>query len=99
MRWDAKKGPMSEPINLKSLAIVAERLREQEAPLKAAGDPAGLGVGAAALLVERAGEEIARLRLVEEDHKNVLKAALYIEPQGIDLVNRLTTYALSQRKM
>lgn len=44
-----------------------------------------------------AKREIERLRAVEEDHKNVLKAALYNEPGGIELVNRLTTYALRQR--
>ena len=46
---------------LASLAVVAAKLREQEAPLKASGDPYGLGVGAAALLVELAGDEIKRL--------------------------------------
>lgn len=44
-----------------------------------------------------AAAEIERLRLVETDHKNVLKAALYNEPDGIDLVNRLTAYAISER--
>jgi hypothetical protein len=42
--------------------------------------------------------EIKQLRLANEDHKNVLKAALYNEPNGVELVNRLTAYALSQRK-
>lgn len=41
--------------------------------------------------------EIERLRRVEEDHKDVLKAALYNEPNGVELVNRLTAYALRQR--
>ena len=53
--------PMSEG-PLKSLAVVAEKLREQEAPLRERADPAGLGVGAAAMLVEMAGEEIQTLR-------------------------------------
>lgn len=44
-----------------------------------------------------AATEIERLRRVEEDHKNVLRAALYNEPNGADLVNRLTTWALNQR--
>ena len=41
--------------------------------------------------------EYERLRRVEEDHINVLKAALYCETGGIDLVHRLTTYAINQR--
>ena len=47
---------------LKSLAVVARKLREQEEPFKAAGDPSGIGIGAAALLVEMAGAEVKRLR-------------------------------------
>lgn len=39
-----------------------------------------------------------RLKRVEQDHINVLMAALYIEPDGIALVNRLVTYAIEQRK-
>lgn len=49
---------------LKSLAVVAQKLREQEAPLRERGDPSGLGIGAAALLVEMAGDEIRSLRAV-----------------------------------
>jgi hypothetical protein len=43
--------------------------------------------------------EIDRLRKVQTDYHNVLKAALYLEPDGIDLVNRLTTYAISERSV
>ena len=32
-----------------------------------------------------------------DDLRNVLVAALYNEPNGVDLVSRLTTYALSKR--
>jgi hypothetical protein len=42
--------------------------------------------------------EIARLRRQEIDYKNVLRAALYNEPNGIELVNRLTTFAIEQRE-
>lgn len=41
--------------------------------------------------------EYERLRRVEQDHINILRAALYCESGGIDLVNRLATYAISQR--
>lgn len=41
--------------------------------------------------------EIERLRHIERDLGNVLKAALYMEPGGIDLANRLTTYAIKMR--
>ena len=34
---------------------------------------------------------------LRQDHINVLKAALYQEPDGVALVNRLTTYALKER--
>lgn len=47
---------------------------------------------------DEAADEIERLRRVEEDHKNVLKAALHNEPNGIDLVHRLTTYAIRERR-
>lgn len=53
--------PMSAG-QLESLAVVAKRHREWEASHKERGDPAGLGIGAAALLIELAGEEIAALR-------------------------------------
>jgi len=33
----------------------------------------------------------------DQDLKNVLKAALYMEKDGIDLVHRLTTHALNAR--
>jgi hypothetical protein len=42
-------------------------------------------------------EEYERLRRVEEDLRNILKAALYFEKDGVSLVNRLTTYAISYR--
>lgn len=41
--------------------------------------------------------EIERLRAIECDLGNVLKAALYMEPGGIDLVKRLTTHAIQMR--
>jgi hypothetical protein len=44
----------------------------------------------------RNADEIDRLRRVERDHKNVLRAAL-LEPNGMDLANRLTRYALDNR--
>lgn len=53
---------MAEPVNIESLRVVAEKLREAEAPYKAAGDPRGLGVGAMAYVVEQAIEEIEYLR-------------------------------------
>lgn len=53
--------------------------------------------GKTAEMLEDAADEIERLRNVEEDHKNVLKAALYNEPNGIDLVKRLTYFAISNR--
>lgn len=49
---------------LASLAVVARKLREEETPLKAEGKVAGLGIGAAALLVEMAGSDIVTLRTV-----------------------------------
>lgn len=42
--------------------------------------------------------ELERLREREDDLRNVLKAALYLESGGIDLVHRLTTYAVNNRK-
>lgn len=39
-------------------------------------------------------------RLIDDlqaDIRNVLKAALYNEPNGVDLVYRLTTFALKER--
>jgi len=51
-----------KPVNLDSLRVVAKRNREWEAPLKANGDPSGLGFGAAALVVENAVAEIELLR-------------------------------------
>lgn len=48
-------------------------------------------------VANKAADEIERLLVVESDHKNVLKAALYNEPNGIDLVHRLTTFALAAR--
>lgn len=47
-------------------------------------------------LANDAADEIERLSRVDEDHKNVLRAAL-AEPNGVDLTHRLTSYALSQR--
>jgi hypothetical protein len=41
--------------------------------------------------------EYERLRRVEEDFGNVLKAALYLEKDGVDLANRLTAYAIRER--
>ena len=52
--------------------------------------------GADVLIAELA-DEVGRLRRVEEDHKNVLKAALHNEPNGIDLVYRLSKYAIRER--
>jgi len=52
-------------VNIESLRVVAEMLRKAEAPFKAAGDPKGLGVGAMALVVEQAIEEIEYLRMFE----------------------------------
>jgi hypothetical protein len=42
--------------------------------------------------------ELNRLNERERDLQNVLKWALYYEKDGIDLVNRLTTFAVEQRK-
>lgn len=53
-------------------------------------------IGDGELSIE-AANTIARLLRVEADHKNVLKAALYNEPNGIDLVKRLTTFAVEAR--
>lgn len=61
-------------INLKSLAVVAKKLRALEAPFKARQDPSGLGIGAAALLVEMAGDEIERLRSSLSAHKACVEA-------------------------
>ena len=49
--------------------------------------------------VDRALRERIALAVNRErdDLRNVLVAALYNEPNGIDLVNRLTTYAMQQR--
>lgn len=44
--------------------------------------------------IKRLGAELERSR---QDLKNVLWAALYGEENGVELVNRLTTYALKQR--
>lgn len=52
-------------VNVESLRVVAEKLREWEAPYKERGDPRGLGVGAMALCVEQAIEEIEYLRQFE----------------------------------
>ena len=61
--------PRPDTINLQSLTLVAEKLRDQETPYREIGDPRGLGIGAAALLVEMAGAEIARLRSALSAHK------------------------------
>lgn len=58
--------PMTDG-QMQSLVVVARKLREQEAPLREAGDVRGLGVGAAALLVELAGDEIRHLRAALSD--------------------------------
>ena len=47
-----------------SLAVVAEKHREQEEALRLAGNVSGLGVGAAALLIEMASVEIKHTRLL-----------------------------------
>lgn len=57
---------MSEPVNIKVLRLTAEIFREMEAPFKAAGDHRGLGVGAAALAVAAAADEIEHLRSIIE---------------------------------
>jgi hypothetical protein len=44
-----------------------------------------------------ARDEIKRLEERENDLKNVLRAAL-AEPEGVDLVQRLTTFALAARR-
>lgn len=49
-------------VNIESLGFVAEKLRAEEAPYKAAGDPRGLVVGAMAFCVEEAISEIERMR-------------------------------------
>lgn len=56
-----------------------------------------IALGRDVQLMEAAASEIERLLRVEEDHKNVMKAALYNEPNGIDLAHRLSTYAISAR--
>lgn len=56
---------MADRVNVDSLRVVAEKLREAEAPYKATGNPRGLGVGAMALVVEQAIEEIEYLRQFE----------------------------------
>lgn len=38
-----------------------------------------------------------RVKVLEADQKHVLEWALYHEPGGIDLVNRMTTYAMDKR--
>ena len=45
-----------------------------------------------------AAGEIDRLSEREADLKNVLKHALYNEADGVDLVQRMTTFAINQRK-
>lgn len=67
-------------INLKSLAVVAKKLRALEAPFKARQDPSGLGIGAAALLVEMAGDEIERLRSSLAAHKACVEALADLVP-------------------
>jgi len=59
---------VSKPIdrvNIESLRVVAEHLRRQEAPFKERGDWRGLGIGAMALVVEQAVEELEYLRQFE----------------------------------
>lgn len=45
-----------------------------------------------------AAGEIDRLTEREADLKNVLKHALYNEPNGADLVQRLTSFAIDHRQ-
>ncbi len=47
---------------LASLAVVAKKHREREDELRRAGEVSGLAIGAAALLIEMAGDEIKTLR-------------------------------------
>ena len=68
---------------LKSLAVVAKKLREQEVPLRERQDPSGLGIGAAALLVEMAVEEIGQLR---RDRDNLISYLNGISRQTAEMV-------------
>lgn len=54
---------MSDPVNVEVLRVIAEKQRSWEAPYKDAGDPAGLGFGAAALAIDAAADEIEASRL------------------------------------
>jgi hypothetical protein len=45
-----------------------------------------------------AAGEIDRLTEREADLKSVLKHALYNEPNGVDLAQRLTSFAINQRQ-
>lgn len=58
-----------------------------------------LGGPNASEVAGQAADEIERLRLKEKDLKNVLRAALYTEPNGVDLVHRLTTFAIEHRNI
>jgi hypothetical protein len=85
------KGALVALVNWLLLRLEPEEFRRNA---EAKTSPAFAG---RARLAHNAAVEIERLRQVEEDHKNVLKAALHNEPNGIDLVHRLTTYAIRQR--
>jgi len=51
-----------DPVNVECIRVVARKHREWEAPYKAAGEPTGLGIGATALLLENAADELEQLR-------------------------------------